>query len=242
MIDVKHLSKSFGDHLVLDDISEHIHPQEKVVIIGPSGSGKSTFLRCLNLLETPTKGSITFDGTEITDPKVDINLIRRQMGMVFQHFNLFPNMTIRKNITLAPVQTGLMKQAEADETASTLLRRVGLEDKADAYPSQLSGGQKQRIAIVRALAMKPKLMLFDEPTSALDPEMVGEVLTVMRSLAKEGLTMLVVTHEMAFARDVSNHVVFMRDGVIWEEGAPQQIFADPQRQETKDFLSRFMER
>lgn len=242
MIDVKHLSKSFGDHLVLDDISEHIHPQEKVVIIGPSGSGKSTFLRCLNLLETPTKGSITFDGTEITDPKVDINLVRRQMGMVFQHFNLFPNMTIRKNITLAPVQTGLMKQAEADETASTLLRRVGLEDKADAYPSQLSGGQKQRIAIVRALAMKPKLMLFDEPTSALDPEMVGEVLTVMRSLAKEGLTMLVVTHEMAFARDVSNHVVFMRDGVIWEEGAPQQIFADPQRQETKDFLSRFMER
>ena len=173
MIDVKHLSKSFGDHLVLDDISEHIHPQEKVVIIGPSGSGKSTFLRCLNLLETPTKGSITFDGTEITDPKVDINLVRRQMGMVFQHFNLFPNMTIRKNITLAPVQTGLMKQAEADETASTLLRRVGLEDKADAYPSQLSGGQKQRIAIVRALAMKPKLMLFDEPTSALDPEMVG---------------------------------------------------------------------
>ena len=186
-------------------------------------------------LETPS-------AHEITDPKVDINLVRRQMGMVFQHFNLFPNMTIRKNITLAPVQTGLMKQAEADETASTLLRRVGLEDKADAYPSQLSGGQKQRIAIVRALAMKPKLMLFDEPTSALDPEMVGEVLTVMRSLAKEGLTMLVVTHEMAFARDVSNHVVFMRDGVIWEEGAPQQIFADPQRQETKDFLSRFMER
>lgn len=242
MIDVKHLSKSFGDHLVLDDIDQHIHPQEKVVIIGPSGSGKSTFLRCLNLLETPTKGTITFDGTEITDPKVDINQVRRQMGMVFQHFNLFPNMTIRKNITLAPVQTGLMKQEEADETASALLRRVGLEEKADAYPGQLSGGQKQRIAIVRALAMKPKLMLFDEPTSALDPEMVGEVLTVMRSLAKEGLTMLVVTHEMAFARDVSNHVVFMRDGVIWEEGAPQQIFADPQRQETKDFLSRFMER
>ena len=197
MIDVKHLSKSFGDHLVLDDISEHIHPQEKVVIIGPSGSGKSTFLRCLNLLETPTKGSITFDGTEITDPKVDINLVRRQMGMVFQHFNLFPNMTIRKNITLAPVQTGLMKQEEADETASTLLRRVGLEDKADAYPSQLSGGQKQRIAIVRALAMKPKLMLFDEPTSALDPEMVGEVLDVMKQLAEEGMTMVVVTHELS---------------------------------------------
>lgn len=239
MIDVKHLSKSFGDHLVLDDISEHIHPQEKVVIIGPSGSGKSTFLRCLNLLETPTKGSITFDGTEITDPKVDINLVRRQMGMVFQHFNLFPNMTIRKNITLAPVQTGLMKQAEADETASTLLRRVGLEDKADAYPSQLSGGQKQRIAIVRALAMKPKLMLFDEPTSALDPEMVGEVLSVMQDLAQEGMTMLVVTHEMAFARDVSSHVVYMNQGVICEEGTPEQVFGNPQKQETQDFLSRF---
>ena len=188
MIDVKHLSKSFGDHLVLDDISEHIHPGEKVVVIGPSGSGKSTFLRCLNLLEIPTKGSITFDGTEITDPKVDIDRIRRQMGMVFQHFNLFPNMTIRKNITLAPVQTGLMKQAQADQQAMELLRRVGLEDKADSYPNQLSGGQKQRIAIVRALAMKPKLMLFDEPTSALDPEMVGEVLDVMKQLAQEGMT------------------------------------------------------
>ena len=239
MIDVKHLSKSFGDHLVLDDISEHIHPGEKVVVIGPSGSGKSTFLRCLNLLEIPTKGSITFDGTEITDPKVDIDRIRRQMGMVFQHFNLFPNMTIRKNITLAPVQTGLMKQAQADQQAMELLRRVGLEDKADSYPNQLSGGQKQRIAIVRALAMKPKLMLFDEPTSALDPEMVGEVLSVMRDLAAEGLTMLVVTQEMAFARDVSNHVVFMRDGVIWEEGTPQQIFENPQKAETQEFLSRF---
>ena len=239
MIDVKHLSKSFGDHLVLDDISEHIHPGEKVVVIGPSGSGKSTFLRCLNLLEIPTKGSITFDGTEITDPKVDIDRIRRQMGMVFQHFNLFPNMTIRKNITLAPVQTGLMKQAQADQQAMELLRRVGLEDKADSYPNQLSGGQKQRIAIVRALAMKPKLMLFDEPTSALDPEMVGEVLSVMRDLAAEGLTMLVVTYEMAFARDVSNHVVFMRDGVIWEEGTPQQIFENPQKAETQEFLSRF---
>ena len=202
MIDVKHLSKSFGDHLVLDDISEHIHPGEKVVVIGPSGSGKSTFLRCLNLLEIPTKGSITFDGTEITDPKVDIDRIRRQMGMVFQHFNLFPNMTIRKNITLAPVQTGLMKQAQADQQAMELLRRVGLEDKADSYPNQLSGGQKQRIAIVRALAMKPKLMLFDEPTSALDPEMVGEVLDVMKQLAQEGMTMVVVTHEMGFAREV----------------------------------------
>ena len=212
MIDVKHLSKSFGDHLVLDDISEHIHPGEKVVVIGPSGSGKSTFLRCLNLLEIPTKGSITFDGTEITDPKVDIDRIRRQMGMVFQHFNLFPNMTIRKNITLAPVQTGLMKQAQADQQAMELLRRVGLEDKADSYPNQLSGGQKQRIAIVRALAMKPKLMLFDEPTSALDPEMVGEVLDVMKQLAQEGMTMVVVTHEMGFAREVADRVVFMADG------------------------------
>ena len=240
MIDVKHLSKSFGDHLVLDDISEHIHPGEKVVVIGPSGSGKSTFLRCLNLLEIPTKGSITFDGTEITDPKVDIDRIRRQMGMVFQHFNLFPNMTIRKNITLAPVQTGLMKQAQADQQAMELLRRVGLEDKADSYPNQLSGGQKQRIAIVRALAMKPKLMLFDEPTSALDPEMVGEVLSVMRDLADEGMTMLVVTHEMAFARDVSNHVVFMADGVICEEGEPQELFAHPKQDRTREFLSRFM--
>ena len=240
MIDVKHLSKSFGDHLVLDDISEHIHPQEKVVIIGPSGSGKSTFLRCLNLLETPTKGSITFDGTEITDPKVDINLVRRQMGMVFQHFNLFPNMTIRKNITLAPVQTGLMKQEEADETASTLLRRVGLEDKADAYPSQLSGGQKQRIAIVRALAMKPKLMLFDEPTSALDPEMVGEVLDVMKELAREGMTMVVVTHEMGFAREVGSRVLFMDGGHILEQNTPAEFFASPKEPRTIEFLSKVL--
>ena len=192
MIDVKHLSKAFGDNLVLDDISEHIDPGEKVVVIGPSGSGKSTFLRCLNLLETPTAGTITFDGVEITDPKANINAIRRQMGMVFQHFNLFPNMTIRKNITLAPVRTGLMKQEEAEEEAGALLRRVGLEEKADSYPAQLSGGQKQRIAIVRALAMKPKVLLFDEPTSALDPEMVGEVLEVMKELAREGMTMVVV--------------------------------------------------
>ena len=241
MIDVKHLSKSFGDHLVLDDISEHIHPQEKVVIIGPSGSGKSTFLRCLNLLETPTKGSITFDGTEITDPKVDINLVRRQMGMVFQHFNLFPNMTIRKNITLAPVQTGLMKQAEADETASTLLRRVGLEDKADAYPSQLSGGQKQRVAIARALCMEPEIMLFDEPTSALDPEIVGEVLDVMKRLAQEGMTMVVVTHEMAFAKEVSDRVVFMDRGVILEQGSPREVFGNPKESRTREFLSRYLE-
>ena len=240
MIDVKHLSKSFGDHLVLDDISEHIHPGEKVVVIGPSGSGKSTFLRCLNLLEIPTKGSITFDGTEITDPKVDIDRIRRQMGMVFQHFNLFPNMTIRKNITLAPVQTGLMKQAQADQQAMELLRRVGLEDKADSYPNQLTGGQKQRIAIVRALAMKPKLMLFDEPTSALDPEMVGEVLDVMKQLAQEGMTMVVVTHEMGFAREVGDRVLFMADGKIVEQNTPAEIFSHPREERTKAFLSKVL--
>ncbi len=240
MIDVKHLSKSFGDHLVLDDISEHIHPGEKVVVIGPSGSGKSTFLRCLNLLEIPTKGSITFDGTEITDPKVDIDRIRRQMGMVFQHFNLFPNMTIRKNITLAPVQTGLMKQAQADQQAMELLRRVGLEDKADSYPNQLSGGQKQRIAIVRALAMKPKLMLFDEPPSALGPEMVGEVLDVMKQLAQEGMTMVVVTHEMGFAREVGDRVLFMADGKIVEQNTPAEIFSHPREERTKAFLSKVL--
>ena len=240
MIDVKHLSKSFGDHLVLDDISEHIAPGEKVVVIGPSGSGKSTFLRCLNLLETPTKGSITFQGTEITDPKADINKIRQQMGMVFQHFNLFPNMTIRKNITLAPVRTGLMPQAQADDLATTLLRRVGLEEKADAYPNQLSGGQKQRIAIVRALAMQPKVMLFDEPTSALDPEMVGEVLEVMKELADEGMTMVVVTHEMGFAREVGSRVLFMADGKLLEEGSPADIFGNPQHPRLQDFLSKVL--
>ena len=240
MIDVKHLSKSFGDHLVLDDISEHIHPGEKVVVIGPSGSGKSTFLRCLNLLEIPTKGSITFDGTEITDPKVDIDRIRRQMGMVFQHFNLFPNMTIRKNITLAPVQTGLMKQAQADQQAMELLRRVGLEDKADSYPNQLSGGQKQRIAIVRALMMEPEVMLFDEPTSALDPEMVGEVLEVMKELAQEGMTMVVVTHEMGFAREVGDRVLFMADGKIVEQNTPAEIFSHPREERTKAFLSKVL--
>ena len=240
MIDVKHLSKSFGSHLVLDDISEHISPGEKVVVIGPSGSGKSTFLRCLNLLEEPTAGTITFDGTDITDPKVDINAVRRQMGMVFQHFNLFPNMTIRKNITLAPVRTGLMKQEEADCEAVKLLRRVGLEEKADAYPAQLSGGQKQRIAIVRALAMKPKLMLFDEPTSALDPEMVGEVLDVMKELAREGMTMVVVTHEMGFAREVGSRVIFMDGGKIVEENEPHAFFAGPKEQRTIDFLSKVL--
>ena len=240
MIDVKHLSKSFGANLVLDDISEHIYPEEKVVVIGPSGSGKSTFLRCLNLLEEPTAGTITFDGTDITDPKVDINAVRRQMGMVFQHFNLFPNMTIRKNITLAPVRTGLMKQEEADCEAVKLLRRVGLEEKADAYPAQLSGGQKQRIAIVRALAMKPKLMLFDEPTSALDPEMVGEVLDVMKELAREGMTMVVVTHEMGFAREVGSRVLFMDGGHILEQNTPAEFFASPKEPRTIEFLSKVL--
>ncbi len=240
MIAVEHLTKSFGKNLVLDDISETIQEGEKVVIIGPSGSGKSTFLRCLNLLEEPTSGTITFEGTVITDPKVDIDAVRRQMGMVFQHFNLFPNMTIRKNITLAPVRTKLMSQAEADEEAVRLLRRVNLEDKADAYPNQLSGGQKQRIAIVRALAMKPKVMLFDEPTSALDPEMVGEVLDVMKELANEGMTMVVVTHEMGFAREVGSRVLFMDGGHILEQNEPHAFFANPREERTREFLSKVL--
>ena len=240
MIDVKNLSKSFGDHLVLDDISEHIYPGDKVVIIGPSGSGKSTFLRSLNLLEEPSAGTIVFDGVEITSPKTDIDKVRRQMGMVFQHFNLFPNMTIKKNITLAPVRTGLMTQAQADEKAMQLLRRVGLEEKADAYPNQLSGGQKQRIAIVRALAMNPKVMLFDEPTSALDPEMVGEVLAVMKELAADGMTMVVVTHEMGFAREVGNRILFMDGGKIVEQGSPDAVFNHPQNPRLRDFLSKVL--
>ena len=240
MIDVKHLSKSFGDHLVLDDISEHVSPGENVVVIGPSGSGKSTFLRCLNLLEQPTAGTITFAGTEITDPKVNIDAMRRQMGMVFQHFNLFPNMTVRRNITLAPVQTKLMSQAEADAEADKLLARVGLADRGDSYPSALSGGQKQRIAIVRSLAMHPKVMLFDEPTSALDPEMVGEVLDVMKELAHEGMTMVVVTHEMGFAREVGDRVLFMADGKLVEQGTPEQIFEHPQNPRLQDFLGKVL--
>lgn len=240
MIDVKHLSKSFGDHLVLDDISEHVSPGENVVVIGPSGSGKSTFLRCLNLLEQPTEGTIVFDGAEITDPKVNIDAMRRQMGMVFQHFNLFPNMTVRRNITLAPVQTKLMSQAEADAEADKLLARVGLADRGDSYPSALSGGQKQRIAIVRSLAMHPKVMLFDEPTSALDPEMVGEVLDVMKELAHEGMTMVVVTHEMGFAREVGDRVLFMADGKIAESGTPKDIFEHPQCARLQDFLSKVL--
>ena len=240
MIDVKNLSKSFGNHLVLNDISEHIYPGDKVVIIGPSGSGKSTFLRSLNLLEEPSSGSIEFDGTVITDEKTDIDVVRRKMGMVFQHFNLFPNMTIQKNITLAPVRTGLMTQEEADKRAMELLQRVGLEGKAKAYPSQLSGGQKQRIAIVRALSMNPKVMLFDEPTSALDPEMVGEVLQVMKELADSGMTMIVVTHEMGFAREVGNRILFMDEGKIVEQGSPAEVFGNPQNPRLQDFLSKVL--
>lgn len=240
MIAVEHLTKRFGKNLVLDDISETIEQGEKVVIIGPSGSGKSTFLRCMNLLETPTSGTISFEGTVINDRKTDINAIRRQMGMVFQHFNLFPNMTIRKNITLAPVKTKLMSQEEADAEAEKLLDRVGLKDRADSYPIQLSGGQKQRIAIVRALAMKPKVMLFDEPTSALDPEMVGEVLEVMKELADEGMTMVVVTHEMGFAREVASRVLFMDQGVIMEENKPQALFDNPQSPRLQSFLSKVL--
>ena len=240
MIAVEHLTKRFGKNLVLDDISETIEQGEKVVIIGPSGSGKSTFLRCMNLLETPTSGTISFEGTVINDRKTDINAIRRRMGMVFQHFNLFPNMTIRKNITLAPVKTKLMSQEEADAEAEKLLDRVGLKDRADSYPIQLSGGQKQRIAIVRALAMKPKVMLFDEPTSALDPEMVGEVLEVMKELADEGMTMVVVTHEMGFAREVGSRVLFMDGGHILEQNEPHAFFANPKEERTREFLSKVL--
>ena len=240
MIAVEHLTKRFGRNLVLDDISETIREGEKVVVIGPSGSGKSTFLRCMNLLETPTSGTISFEGIVINDRKTDINAIRRQMGMVFQHFNLFPNMTIRKNITLAPVKTKLMSQEEADAEAEKLLDRVGLKDRADSYPIQLSGGQKQRIAIVRALAMKPKVMLFDEPTSALDPEMVGEVLEVMKELADEGMTMVVVTHEMGFAREVGSRVLFMDGGHILEQNEPHAFFANPKEERTREFLSKVL--
>ena len=240
MIDVKDLHKSFGNNEVLQGITTHISKGEKVVVIGPSGSGKSTFLRCLNLLEIPTSGEIVFDGVAMTDPKTNINEMRQKMGMVFQHFNLFNNLTILKNMTLAPVRLKLKTKAEAERKAMELLRRVGLEDKANAYPAQLSGGQKQRIAIVRALMMEPQVMLFDEPTSALDPEMVGEVLEVMRELAAEGLTMVVVTHEMGFAREVGDRVLFMADGKLLEEGSPQQIFSNPQNPRLQDFLSKVL--
>ena len=240
MIYVKDLSKSFGDNQVISHIDAHIEPGEKVVIVGPSGSGKSTFLRCLNLLEQPDGGTITFDGEEITGPSVDINKVRRHMGMVFQHFNLFANLTVKKNIMLSPVQLKLMSKAEAEEEAMRLLRLVNLEDKADVYPIQLSGGQKQRIAIVRSLAMNPKVMLFDEPTSALDPEMVGEVLELMKQLARDGMTMVVVTHEMGFAREVGTRVIFMDEGVIKEENTPREFFENPRDPRLKDFLSKIL--
>ena len=240
MISVKNLCKSFGDHQVLKDINEHIAPGEKIVIIGPSGSGKSTFLRCMNLLERPTSGQIIFDGIDITDPKTDINKVRQHMGMVFQHFNLFPHKTIMENITLAPVRLKLMKSEEAKEEALRLLKLVNLEEKADAYPGQLSGGQTQRIAIVRSLAMKPKMMLFDEPTSALDPEMVGEVLEVMKNLADQGMTMAVVTHEMGFAKEVGTRVMFMDEGRILEQGTPEDIFDHPKEARTQEFLSKVL--
>lgn len=239
MINVKGLNKSFGELHILKDINESIEQGEKVVIIGPSGSGKSTFLRCLNLMEKPTSGEIYVDGENITAMKEkDVNLVRQKMGMVFQHFNLFPHLTIRKNITLAPVKLKLMTHTEADKKADELLEKVGLSDKADAYPNQLSGGQKQRIAIARALAMNPEVMLFDEPTSALDPEMVGEVLNLMKQLADDGMTMVVVTHEMGFAKEVASRVMFMDEGRIIEQAPPQEFFANPKNQRAKDFLSK----
>ncbi len=240
MIDVKNLCKSFGDNKVLNNITETIDKGEKVVIIGPSGSGKSTFLRCLNLLETPTSGEIWFEGQMINKKGANVDELRRKMGMVFQHFNLFPHLTVMQNITLAPVTLKLQSKEEAGETALKLLRRIGLSDKADAYPSMISGGQKQRIAIVRALAMNPDVMLFDEPTSALDPEMVGEVLEVMKELAAEGMTMIVVTHEMGFAREVGTRVMFMDEGKILEQNEPHAFFSNPQHDRLKDFLSKVL--
>ena len=240
MISVKNLVKSYGDHVVLDGVSEHIEKGEKVVVIGPSGSGKSTFLRCLNLLEEPTSGNIIFEGQDITDPKVDIDMVRRKMGMVFQQFNLFPHLSIIDNIKLAPVKLKVMSNSEAEKKARELLERVGLPDKADAYPKQLSGGQQQRIAIARALAMNPDVMLFDEPTSALDPEMVGEVLQIMKELADDGMTMVVVTHEMGFAREVATRVLFMDGGNIAEQNNPKDFFGNPQNPRLKEFLSQVL--
>lgn len=236
LVKVKGLKKSFGDNHVLKGIDYEIKQGEKIVVIGPSGSGKSTFLRCLNLLETPTDGEIWFENQLITDKKCNVNNIRQHMGMVFQHFNLFNNLTIQKNITLSPVKLKLKSKEEANEEAVRLLKLVGLADKADAYPSQLSGGQKQRAAIVRSLAMNPRVMLFDEPTSALDPEMVGEVLQVMKDLAKDGMTMVVVTHEMGFAREVADRVLFMADGYIVEDAPPQELFSTPKDPRLQQFL------
>ena len=242
IIQAEGLKKHFnvGEIRALDGVTASIRKGEVVVVIGPSGSGKSTFLRCLNLLEVPTDGRILFEGADITDKRANINLHRQKMGMVFQHFNLFPHMTILKNMTLAPVRLLKKPQKEAEAQAMSLLERVGLADRANAYPSQLSGGQKQRIAIVRALCMDPEVMLFDEPTSALDPEMVGEVLEVMKELAKEGMTMVVVTHEMGFAREVADRVIFMADGKIVEEGKPEQIFSAPEQPRTREFLAKVL--
>lgn len=240
MIEVKNLKKAYGDHVVLNGVTETIKKGEKVVIIGPSGSGKSTFLRCLNLMEAPTDGEIWFEGKKITDKKVNINEIRQKMGMVFQQFNLFPHLTVKENIMLAPVKLKLMSKEEASKKADQLLERVGLPDKADAYPKNLSGGQKQRIAIARTLAMNPDVILFDEPTSALDPEMVGEVLELMKELADDGMTMVVVTHEMGFAREVATRVLFMDGGNVQEQNAPKEFFENPQNERLKSFLSKVL--
>ena len=240
MIRIRNLKKDFGDNHVLRGIDYDIQKGQKIVLVGPSGCGKSTFLRCINLLETPTDGEIWRDDVKVNDPATDINKVRRRMGMVFQRFNLFQNLTIMDNITLAPVKLGILTRDEAKEKALSLLRRVNLEDKADAYPHSLSGGMQQRIAIVRALEMNPEVMLFDEPTSALDPEMVGEVLEVMKQLAEEGMTMVVVTHEMAFAREIASRVLFIDEGVIKEEGAPEDFFSHPRNQRLQDFLSKVL--
>lgn len=240
MIEVKGLTKTFGENQVLRGISETIRKGEKVAVIGPSGSGKSTFLRCLNLLETPTAGQIFLEGTELTSAQCDVNAARRRMGMVFQHFHLFPHLTVRQNITLAPVQLGLMTQPQADEKADALLARIGLLEKAETYPNMLSGGQKQRVAIVRALAMNPEVLLFDEPTSALDPEMVGEVLDLIREVAAEGMTMVIVTHEMGFAREVANRVLFIDEGIVVEQNEPVAFFEHPQNERLKSFLSKVL--
>ena len=240
ILEIQDLCKSFGDHEVLKGISTTIRKGDVLALIGPSGCGKSTFLRSLNLLEIPTSGHVLFEGTDMTDKSVDINHVREKIGMVFQQFNLFPNMTIKENIMLAPVKLNKMTREEAEKQAMELLKRIGLSDKADAYPSQLSGGQKQRIAIVRSLAMNPDIILFDEPTSALDPEMVGEVLSVMKELAEDGMTMVVVTHEMGFAREVANRVMFINDGVIQEENTPQEIFEHPQSPRLQEFLSKVL--
>ncbi len=240
IISVEDLHKSFGENQVLKGITTKIKKGEVVVVVGPSGSGKSTFLRCLNLLEVPTNGKIYFEGTDITDPKTNINIHRQKMGMVFQQFNLFPNMTILKNMTLAPIKLLGYSRTDAENMAMDLLKKVGLEDKANEYPSRLSGGQKQRVAIVRALAMNPNVMLFDEPTSALDPEMVGEVLEVMKKLAKDGMTMVVVTHEMGFAREVADRVIFIDEGIIMEDSSPDEFFTNPKSARLKDFLSKVL--